>query len=122
MNLNTEQRKVWKEKFKGFEKQINDQQRKILTGGAASPAANSDKSWADNPQKEILASHDRQMAALKEAQRNLVESEQVTTGIMTNLAEQKEKLQKASGNVDNINDDLNSANKLLNKMNKWWRG
>jgi predicted translin family RNA/ssDNA-binding protein len=121
MNLNADQRKVWREKHKGYERQINDYQKKLLTGGSGG-AGNSGKNWADDPRREIQESHDRQMEKLKEAQRQLVESEQVATGTLENLAAQKEKLQKVSGNLDNINDDLNSANKLLNKMNKWWRG
>jgi len=101
--------------------------KKALIGGIggsadASKKAANDQAWIEDPSREMVSSFDRQKAMLDASRKQLEETEQVSQAVMVGLAEQKDKIQASIGKVDEINDDLSAANKLLNKMNKWWRG
>jgi 23S rRNA pseudoU1915 N3-methylase RlmH len=129
-NVDAQSRKVWKVKVKEYERQINDMQRKALLGIDAKDSAAKPFNYAqdgngqevlEKAKHEILTSGDRQKKMLEDSYKQLLESETVATGTMTELAIQRQKLQKITAHVEDVNGDLGIANRLLNKMNAWWR-
>lgn len=58
---------------------------------------------------------------LVESRQQLAESEQVAIDTVTNLHEQREKLEKVRANLKEANDDLTRSNTVLNRMSSFWR-
>lgn len=58
---------------------------------------------------------------LIEARRQLLESEEVAASTLTDLKEQRDKLEKIKTNLKDTNEGLSTSNKYLNRMMSWWR-
>lgn len=116
--VDKERKRIWKDKVTGFERKLSELRRLNLLGDSA----NAKKSPFDDQTKEIQASLDKQSQMLMESRKVLQETEEVAINTMMDLAAQREKIQQATNSTKELNDDLTASNKILNRMNKWWRG
>eukprot|EP00475_Leptophrys_vorax_P027389 TRINITY_DN3906_c0_g1_i1.p1 TRINITY_DN3906_c0_g1~~TRINITY_DN3906_c0_g1_i1.p1 ORF type:complete len:173 (-),score=48.16 TRINITY_DN3906_c0_g1_i1:122-640(-) len=123
------EKKKWKAVAKAYELQITEMQRKALLLIRTRRAAEDAKREEEHQhmpdirkvKEELDASNSRQSQLLTESYKQLLETETVATGTMTELAVQRQKLERIGTTVDDINDDLGFANRLLNRMNYWCR-
>ncbi len=58
---------------------------------------------------------------LRQCQRNLAQTEDVGSNILTELSVQREKLEKTKSNTKEIKAEQSASLSLLRKMSKWWR-
>ncbi len=66
--------------------------------------------------------HQATMARLQQARQQLLESEEVGQTTLANLETQKETIKRTQSNVNKMNSQMGTADKLLTRMSKWWRG
>eukprot|EP01083_Nonionella_stella_P154817 499323_1 len=104
-------------KYKNGVKRIKNT---ILTSRSG-PGPAVKESKTDDFGSEQQSSHQRSMAVLKQSQRQLAETEELAVDTATSVRLQSEQIDKMAGQVDTINDDLSYSNKVLTRMNKWWR-
>lgn len=99
-----------------FTKRCNKLKQAELLGDADEQAARAAKPQSKEDAEEAS------LARLQQARQQLAETEDVATGIVGNLAEQKETINRSKDNLKETNKQLTYSNSLLNKMGKWWRG
>jgi predicted Fe-Mo cluster-binding NifX family protein len=58
---------------------------------------------------------------LKEANATLVDTEEVGVSTLNALQQQGTKIKQMKSNTQTINHDLSFANKIMNKLNQWFK-
>jgi paraquat-inducible protein B len=101
------QKQKYLAQLRPLEQRIQDEERKLLVGNAKQTPADTMES--------------KSLARLHDALKMLHESESVAADTMTQLVSQGETLKKTNLNMKTIGDDLGDSNKLLNRMNTFWR-
>jgi len=61
------------------------------------------------------------LAKLNGAREMLAETEEVGTKVLSDLAIQKEVIKRSTKTMKETNQELSMAQKLANKMSRWWR-
>lgn len=64
---------------------------------------------------------DRSLYILKQARRQLEETEQIGQSTLNQLLEQKEQIQQVKSNVEQTNENIKYSRKIVNKISQWWR-
>jgi len=103
-----------------FQKQINRYKKQLLTCRPAnlpSPDKSTQQSLAQKEQGQYDS-----LERLKQARQQLAQAEEQGINTLQNLAKQKETIQHTRSNLQESNQQLSYGNKLLNRMNQWWRG
>jgi len=59
---------------------------------------------------------------LEKSRQTLHETEEVGRSTSSELAKQTETMQNTKKNIKEVNEHLNTSNKLLTRMSRWWRG
>lgn len=93
--------------------------RKAQLMGSASSGPSSSMHAKQQSQEERQAAS---LAMLKKSQQQLHETEVIGAETAATLASQTEQIKKQRETMTEVNADLSHSNKLLNKMQKWWRG
>ena len=75
------------------------------------------KKKAKDQQQKMMRGTDRH----KEAQRVLAETEEDAMGVMEQLEQNRKVIDRNVQRNKKINSDLNQADKLVDKMKKWWK-
>jgi len=102
-------------KMQSYQRIIAKHKKTILTTSTSSMNGTREPLSATQKNQESLE-------VLKKAHAQLIETEDVGIGVLSNLAKQKETIKKVKGNLDDSNQELVYSNKLVNRMGKWWRG
>jgi len=106
-------------KMQAYKDLIGKLKRQILTGGGSGGGADA-ASLAASMNGEERAKDG--LEKLKEANRQLAETEAVGTDTLDRLQQQRDTIQRINNNTKDINSNLTYSNKLLTRMSKWWRG
>jgi orotidine-5'-phosphate decarboxylase len=110
---NKQQKDNYLEQINYYQKKINRYSKSLLTGSGQS-SKNSCRPAEEKGQESL--------EILKKSQAQLAATEVVGKNTLTNLQEQKEKIKKINENCRQINDELAYSTKLVNSINKWYRG
>mmetsp|Transcript_29549 Transcript_29549/g.48096 ORF Transcript_29549/g.48096 Transcript_29549/m.48096 type:complete len:166 (-) Transcript_29549:50-547(-) len=111
---NPNEKKEALSKTSSYEKKIQAYKRKALLG----PQDDS----ADGGQKLSSVDKSKQgLAKLNGAREMLAETEEVGTKVLSDLAIQKEVIKRSTKTMKETNQELSMAQKLANKMSRWWR-
>lgn len=62
------------------------------------------------------------LALLQKSNQQLAETEAIGIDTLQHLGKQRETIQASIDKLKKTNDNLTLSNKLLNRMNRWWRG
>jgi len=98
-------------KMKQYEREIEASKKSLLMG--------------DYKPKSSTSAEEREtksLQTLEAARKQLEESETLGNDTVKNLAEQRETIERSRNNNKKAQDGLNTSNKLLTRMSKWWRG
>jgi len=102
-------------KMQSYQRLIAKHRKTVLTTSTASL----------NGTRPVISATEKNEASLevlKKAHAQLAETEEVGINVLSNLAKQKETIQKTRGNLDTVNSQMTYSNKLVTRMGKWWRG
>ncbi len=99
-------------KMNEYNAMLNKFRKQALGGSSASVRANQTQEQRG----------EQSLEALRKAQAQLYETEQIGVNTLENLNKQKETIKNTKKNTEEINQNLSYSNKLLNRMGKWWRG
>jgi uncharacterized protein (DUF3084 family) len=72
--------------------------------------------------QDAVQQHDRNMTRLHQARQQLHTAEMTSHATIEKLDRQSEQMRGVNQNLHQNQQELSSSNKLLNHMNKWWRG
>jgi hypothetical protein len=92
----------------------------LFSGSSSSTPGPSSSAQARQQTQEAKAQ--ASLAMLKQTRQQLHETEAVGIDTVNHLAAQSDQIKKTKGNVEEVNANLSHSNKLLNKMNQWFRG
>ncbi len=67
-------------------------------------------------------SRENSLQTLKDARDKLLETEEVGKDTLSHLASQEETIKSATRKIKDTNSNLDTSNKYLTKMSRWWRG
>lgn len=76
----------------------------------------------DNDIDDKNSKHNKSLKLLQDANKKLVENEDIANNTVVNLKEQREKILRIKNNLDNVNGYLETSYRLINKIIRWWRG
>jgi hypothetical protein len=65
--------------------------------------------------------NEKSLQILQECVQQLHKTEEIALDTHSKLKQQTEQIQNANKKVDTTNQNLSFSNKLLGRMNKWWR-
>uniref|UniRef100_A0A0A9YGR3 Vesicle transport v-SNARE N-terminal domain-containing protein n=1 Tax=Lygus hesperus TaxID=30085 RepID=A0A0A9YGR3_LYGHE len=108
--ISVETRTQIAQKIRTFEQELASIKLRMMQGGASQTPLDDDER------------HEINMNRLRSAHSQLLESELVADDTLTRLHEQEDILRRTVANVRDTNTELNTSTRLLNRMNKWWRG
>jgi len=102
-------------KMQSYQRLIAKHRKTVLTTSSSS---------MNGTRAPISATEKNQQSleVLQKARAQLAETEETGINVLSNLAKQKETIQRTRGNLDTTNSQLSYSNKLVTKMGKWWRG
>ena len=111
-----------KMKVEGYKRQelFGNKEGSSFLGQAGNNMRMSDaqvKKKAKEQQQKMMRGTDR----LKQAQRVLAETEEDAMGVMDQLEQNRKVIDRNVQRNKKINSDLNQADKLVDKMKKWWK-
>jgi hypothetical protein len=121
------ERDLYNHKIKDFKARIHLSERKLLLARPNDkhhhhpPSSSSISIAMDQQEKKQEQAQKNSLAILNQLQKTLAETEQVATSTLTELTEQKNTIASSKQNMSEISSNLNHSNKLLNKMNQWFR-
>lgn len=116
-SLTAQQRQDTVKELQGYKKTVDAiQKRRLLGSGGASTSLNPE---ADQRQVD---QHQRNMERLHKSREQLHQAEQDSEQTIENLDKQTEQMQRVNANLATNQQELSTSTRLLNHMNKWWRG
>jgi len=110
------QRAAVQQQLRAYTERLQSVKRRLLFGGDSGGGAADDRSLTEEER------HEANMARLYEASRQLAQNEETALNIRQQLAQQRDVLERATGNARTINNEMTTSSKLLTSMSKWWRG
>ena len=102
-------------KISQYNTQLAKYRKSLLTGAGSGSTLKSTNKTSEQRSQDSLE-------LLKKSNQQLAETEAVGIDTLQHLGKQRETIQNSRNKLKETNDNLTYSNKLLNRMNKWWRG
>jgi DNA repair exonuclease SbcCD ATPase subunit len=115
-SLTPQQKQDTIKELQGYKKIIDDCQKRRLLGSGKSTSLNPD---AD---QRSVDQHQRNMERLHKSRQQLHQAELDSEQTIENLDKQTEQMNRINHNLQTNQQELSTSTRLLNHMNKWWRG
>lgn len=106
-------------RIRAFHARIGVVRKTVLFAGASSSS-----SYVAGTKGCVQTIEQKQQVSLnilRQANKQLAQSEQLGLETISNLQGQGEQIQGTTRKVEDVNNHLSHAQKLLNKMSRWWR-
>mmetsp|Transcript_30467 Transcript_30467/g.56915 ORF Transcript_30467/g.56915 Transcript_30467/m.56915 type:complete len:164 (-) Transcript_30467:380-871(-) len=107
-------KKEAQEKYNMYQRKIKAEKRKTLLG----PEKTEGNKGAD---MSGVAKSRQGLDKLNKAKDLLADTEEVGQKVLSDLAIQKEQIKRSTATMKETNKELSVAQKLANKMSRWWR-
>mmetsp|Transcript_998 Transcript_998/g.1940 ORF Transcript_998/g.1940 Transcript_998/m.1940 type:complete len:163 (+) Transcript_998:29-517(+) len=106
-------KKEAQEKYSMYKRKIQAEKRKTLLGPETEGNKGADMSG--------VAKSRQGLDKLNKAKDLLADTEEVGQKVLSDLAIQKEQIKRSTATMKETNKELSVAQKLANKMSRWWR-
>jgi len=107
-----------KQKLDTLQMKIDDKKKELLLKQSPTKFEQK-KNMTDTDIKTIQK---QQLSILQSSLKQLNQCEDLSRNTMTNLQKQGEKIKESREKAEKINEKMSTSNKLLNKLQQWWRG
>lgn len=116
-SLTPQQKQEVIKELQGYKQTIDSTNKRRLLG-----SGNASTGQYQEADQRSVDQHNRNMERLHKSRQQLHQAELDSQQTIENLDKQTEQMQRINNNLQTNQEELSTSTRLLNHMNKWWRG